>query len=150
MNGNRCGLLASRNQPVVTVWDKLKWNKERGPPKTIFELKTLNVSSWGTAAALLPQLADSSVDVLLIQEHKLLPPSIGDTVSRLRHQGWHFQIRPAKRGNTEHTASSGVAVGVRGGREGMLRYIMLYIATNPDSNMTIYLTMRISKKLETN
>ena len=55
-------------------------------------------------------LARLGFDGMAIQEHKLLKQKTGDVIARLKHEGWHASLSPAKEGKTVHAASSGVGV----------------------------------------
>ena len=56
------------------------------------------------------KLARLGFDGMAFQEHKLQSARIGDVVARLKHEGWHAALTPAKEGNNAHSYSSGVGV----------------------------------------
>ena len=52
-------------------------------------------------------------DGMAIQDHKLTDGKIGDVVARLKREGWHAALTPAKAGKVDHAASSGVGIAMQ-------------------------------------
>ena len=88
----------------------------KGPTRgaSLWKFATVNVTSAQAEgqkiSAVGAMLARLGFDGMAFQEHKLHSARIVDVVARLKHEGWHAALTPAKAGKNDHSFSSGVGI----------------------------------------
>ena len=83
-----------------------------GPEKPgIVGLATANITSWGAVQEALREAEHEELQVVVLQEHKLMGPEMDKQARRLKRWGWHVLLQEAKNtaGNRSRVCRAQVA-----------------------------------------